>query len=549
MMLAVSIAIDHSAVNREPKLLCALACTCKGLRAAVQQCSSCNTDAAFTMTKPTTASFALWLSKHAALLRSLDASVDSGFFRRETHREAQWQLAQALEAAAAAAPTTAASASKQQQQGMQLTSFSIDRLLVPAVLSALPAHSMTLLDITLDQDSLLGGVPGALAGLSNLQQLRLQGGYGLRDDAYSCLPGIAALKQLSVMTLLGFKLDSQPLQQLLLEPLPLRQLHLAGPGYRLCKSLHVAALTQLTRFSLDEQLPADAVLPPQLLALQIGGWLNDLSLPVLLRLPQLHTLGMRVACREPGAVLCLTHLQSLQCLALQYINAYDAVATAAAWPQLPLLQQLRLEFHHPHGVQTDDRQLAVILSQLAAAPGLTKLKLSAHAVSVHGEQFERCPPPQPVVLRVWPCAALAAVSRLRDLSFLKGSALDTGDALALTALTGLTRLVLAGVGSGVGGEVAAALAAALTQLRHLDLQHCDLGSMECLQKMGQLRNLTELRLEGSGQLVLQDLMQLTGLWHLQQLGLSSDQVAAGDLQTFWAAVTQLIHVPDQHYYD
>jgi aminoglycoside phosphotransferase len=73
-----------------------------------------------------------------------------------------------------------------------------------------------------------------------------------------------------------------------------------------------------------------------------------------------------------------------------------------------------------------------------------------------------------------------------------------GDALALTALTGLTRLALQGGETGVTDEVAAALARNLTQLQHLDLRRCPLGSYNCFHEIGQLTQLTELQLTGVG---------------------------------------------------
>jgi hypothetical protein len=64
-----------------------------------------------------------------------------------------------------------------------------------------------------------------------------------------------------------------------------------------------------------------------------------------------------------------------------------------------------------------------------------------------------------------------------------------GDALALTALTRLTRLVLTGAEHEVGTAVATALARSLQQLQSLDLGYCglQLGSAEgvaCLEAIG-----------------------------------------------------------------
>jgi Leucine-rich repeat (LRR) protein len=110
-----------------------------------------------------------------------------------------------------------------------------------------------------------------------------------------------------------------------------------------------------------------------------------------------------------------------------------------------------------------------------------------------------------------------------------------GDALALTALTGLTRLVLAGAYEGVGDAVATPLASSLRQLQHLDLQACELSSFECLAAVGQLTGLTELRLNGNSAVTEQQLMLLTGLSQLQQLGFDrSEEITTAVMWRFWS---------------
>ena len=79
----------------------------------------------------------------------------------------------------------------------------------------------------------------------------------------------------------------------------------------------------------------------------------------------------------------------------------------------------------------------------------------------------------------------------------RSSRLVPGDALALSALTGLTRLVLAGVGDGVGDVAAAAVAHSCRQLRQLDLSECSMGSAACLAEIGRLTQLTQLQLQSN----------------------------------------------------
>jgi hypothetical protein len=111
-----------------------------------------------------------------------------------------------------------------------------------------------------------------------------------------------------------------------------------------------------------------------------------------------------------------------------------------------------------------------------------------------------------------------------------------GDALALTALIGLTRLVLERCNASVGDLEATAIAYSCKQLRHLDLQRCALGSMGCLAVVAHLQHLQELRLEGSGRVTVRGLNLLTQLQDLQQLRVDlNDEVTAGVIQSILSA--------------
>lgn len=134
------------------------------------------------------------------------------------------------------------------------------------------------------------------------------------------------------------------------------------------------------------------------------------------------------------------------------------------------------------------------------------------------------------------CSALAGLMRLQDLCMFCRARQVPGDVLALTALTGLTRLVLAGMGDSVGDEAAAALARSCKQLQHMDLSKCSLDSGACLAEIGRLTQLTQLQLEGNAGITCQGLMQLTGLVKLQQLYVDGNDVTDDALRGFWAAV-------------
>ncbi|KAF6258261.1 hypothetical protein COO60DRAFT_1639295 [Scenedesmus sp. NREL 46B-D3] len=90
---------------------------------------------------------------------------------------------------------------------------------------------------------------------------------------------------------------------------------------------------------------------------------------------------------------------------------------------------------------------------------------------------------------------LSGLTGLRDLCITEHSMLAPGDALALT---NLTRLVLGVMCDGVDDVAAAAIALNLTQLRHLGLRWCALGSADGdLAEVGELVPLSELHLEGN----------------------------------------------------
>jgi hypothetical protein len=93
----------------------------------------------------------------------------------------------------------------------------------------------------------------------------------------------------------------------------------------------------------------------------------------------------------------------------------------------------------------------------------------------------------------------------------------------------------------VGDAAAAALARSLKQLRHLDLSDCciDLSSIDVLEAVGQLAQLTALLLTGNSGLTQQGLLQLTGLTALQRLKVDrSDEVTNEVVESFWAAVRE-----------
>jgi hypothetical protein len=223
---------------------------CRSWRQAVQQCRACNTDVKLgpCASLHKLSSFAKWLPKHFALVRSIALlGLQPSYEVNEVHPGmavtvhldiAQQLLLSALQltaaqsalqvqtaaAAAAAESTCSATAApqQQQQQGWRLASFSCSWPDAASMLAALPAHSLTHLGLTLDDNNNFTGPEGlgpviaaVLARLSNLQQLQLDtdnitGQVQDHDNPYSvyvgpggCWIAFAHLSRLTSLQLRG----------------------------------------------------------------------------------------------------------------------------------------------------------------------------------------------------------------------------------------------------------------------------------------------------------------------------------------------------------
>jgi hypothetical protein len=365
------------------------------------------------LTQPDKASsFGSWLSKHAAIVRSITANVerparegyDELVRRQSQHTKiaAAWNcMVSALQQAALAAdPGIVPAASHQRQQQLQqqlcLCSFSSNWVLDARVAEVLPAGSLTQLDLGLPFDVLYfpkevrkvdgSALSSALARLSNLQQLRLAGSSAVKALPTTCMPGIAQLSLLTKLSLegawqgpdSGVALRARPhnaavsdaLKQLLQQPLPLRQLHLGFSGGYRPQELSLAALTQLTQLHIGPSVVGQApvVLPVQLLQLKWGKC-TARNVRSVVPLQQLQQLKLHVAFDDVRALVQLTQLQALTELALTYDDAEQMFETRSAWKQLPQLRELDL----CRVVQHSRRQSGAIRRAVAACPGL-KLK-------------------------------------------------------------------------------------------------------------------------------------------------------------------------------
>jgi Leucine-rich repeat (LRR) protein len=410
------------------------------------------------------------------------------------------------------------------------------------MLAALQVQHLTRVDFSTSRDARYPvtdswALSKALARLSNLQQLHL--GHNTDTSLGEALTTLVQLPHLTLLDCNGQWLDrSMGLQQLLAQPLPLRSLQLpVDVSYQL-PVLNMALLTNLTELSTGSCALAEAsVLPTQLQRLHIHSCAGAQSMAPLTRLElkQLQHLSVRVDFQQPQLLLQLAQLPAVTHLALQYDENVDqpaaAAATASAWPLLPQLRELKAA----HGDPPSQPEWAAILAGVAAAAGLTKLTLDARMISdefaeqlnLAGYELEDRDETF-FGAEVSLCASLAKLTCLQDLTLAGGADvlklnLLRGDALALTALTRLTRLVVARVRHGVGTTVSTALACSLPQLQSLDLSYCclRLGTAEgfaCLQAIGRLTQLTWLSIKGNEGLTQHGLMQLTGLSRVNQAG-------------------------------
>jgi hypothetical protein len=261
---------------------------------------------------------------------------------------------------------------------LRLQAFSTNHLTTPVLLYALPAASLTRLELVMDTSAAAppsGSHAAALARLTNLQHLQLK----VSDRQHlgvlsSMLPAVGQLSKLTHLQFLRFcrQPDSAPdaashaLRQLLQAPCREWQQQLRG----LELSLKDAAAIDLSGFSGLQQLKLAAyegyprsrlrlqegwVLPKQLQQLDIADCCiaSPAALGILdmQQLQQLRLLAQFAEQDEQQALLQLAQLPCLQQLALEYADAAAVAATADIWRQLPALVGLTL---HQAGQMTED---------------------------------------------------------------------------------------------------------------------------------------------------------------------------------------------------
>jgi hypothetical protein len=246
---------------------------------------------------------------------------------------------------------------------------------------------------------------------------------------------------------------------------------------------------------------------------------------------------MYVDFQQQEPLLRLTQLPALQTLLLFYAKPECAAGNAPAWARLLQLKFLDIKSGH-----TTRQQMAGIEAGAAAATTLERFFIRLdHPVGAADQPAagQQAAADGVADAAGEPLAVCASIARLTNLVRLELNLtpMARGDALALTALTGLSHLSISAAKQRVGDVAATALAVNMTRLRHLDLEACDLGYMACLAAVARLTRLTTLSLRHNPGLTEEGLMLLTRLSRLQELHVNGcEGVDEGVLARFWAAV-------------
>ncbi|WIA29600.1 hypothetical protein OEZ86_012090 [Tetradesmus obliquus] len=526
---ALCTALQHPAVTADPQTVCCVLQTCRSWRAAVQQAAAGTTiiDLHSLHSIAKLSQFAAWIPRHAGMLAELFLTVPQsgceGLSAESYATAAEQVLLLALQNTAAAAgahavfPASPASPRPAVLQPLRLRVFSTDFLSGPGLLAALPAATLTSLGVKHMQgypSANSTAISHALAGLTALRHLTLEN-YNCEHGklAGNCLQGVAKLACLTSLRLTWVAADAdlallpQTLQELRLAACcgaaPLKLQHLTG-----VEALHLdlqgtpapgsalpAQLQQLTLYTWGDNVAADTFGNSSYLRYKQHN-LQHLQLDAL---QQLRALVVTNGLCEPQQMHRVACLPKLEAVVLRYTDASLAQRAAPAWPHLQQLRELTIE----GGSCTptlDELDTKEFMQQIGAATTLVALHIASSMVD--GD--------------VHICRYLTGLQQLQDLNLTNAEGPNTReDALHLTALTGLTALVLDGA-QGVDDVAAVAIASWLRQLQNLELRSCGLTTAAALPAIGSLTQLQYLCLTGYGATEIEggDIMLLTRLTKL-----------------------------------
>ena len=397
-----------------------------------------------------------------------------------------------------------------------LQCLSMDYLEAPRLLRSLPAATLTSLTV----QKLIPTYPSisylapSIQHLTNLRSCDLE--FKIRSSRAagvaippSCFSSLSMLIRLSSLQLSAEGNSLGRLQRL---PPQLQQLTILEAGQL---SVDASALTMLTALDLaaDGGISTETRLPTSLSSLNLTGTpLQPGLLPVL---SSVRKLSLESASQHSSVGLAeLHHLPHLQSIKMSFTGS-PAAAAAAAWKQLPQLQELHIDLmdeegndhtNSDAGIDSMDQRSSVILPGLAAATQLTRLSLSTD------DDDLPC------------CNYVAQLSNLQELE-LSGVCGLRKDVLTLRALTKLTMLCL--MDSSLDDAAAGGLICSLRNLRLLKLIECPNLSDAILPAMAaQLRGLRELCLRDLGEWSESSVDLLVELTQLSSLTVNSIRLTA-----------------------
>lgn len=443
---------------------------------------------------------------------------------------AQHVLAQRLKAASVLTRTSscnsqgssALAAGLGASRPLRLQAFTcVNHLACPAIVSALPAATLTELQILLPRTA-TAQWHKALSSLSNLRSLRLQSDHPV-TAYFSSINKLTQLTELMLDKLVHMNCFAVLPQQL-------RNLYVvyAGNDKLLLDVVHLKQLQVLTA-AIECPEIVEAHLPPQLQQLSI---IDELSPAIaaynIASVQQLKELYIADTTDAPQDLTQLKHLQQLEILKLSYSSSSHAVAAAHVWPHLQQLMHLELAF-----VGTA-LQVAAAMDAVSLLSKLTSLNLSFEINEVDEDALVQADDDA--------FYELSGICKfLKDLRSLKHLhvRLDElewnvdghrDDVLCLSNLTGLTHLCLR-LGRRIDSSMASAVLLELTQLNHVTTYL--MSDVYALPVIGKLHQLTCLNMYGlSPRAQRSGLRFLTGLRKLCVLR-GFDSCSDEDWNDFW----------------
>jgi hypothetical protein len=419
------------------------------------------------------------------------------------------------------------------QTGMlcPLQFYHSDLLSSPVVIKELPSNSLTKLHLCgdgLDPNNPNWSPAATAAAIGTLTSLR---SLILGPPRTLFMPGeylssISGLSQLTELRAIDMDPeDTFPYLALFPQSLAALQVVMALRKDLPDSPTHVdlTHLSSLTALSFTGTLTSSSRLPPSVTNLAVP-WQRDSTTSFILQLPHLHSLilgpGPGINLESIAKLTTVTHLELV-------LDGSDQMTAAAPFlEQLPNLHRLDMEYgSEPQAVPSRLLFTPAFFSQLGAATSLTSLRFSwaeDDRSFIYLDKLE---------------GFTEQLAKLEQLCCLRLSCLPLGvSAHHLSVLTRLTSLELCSCK--LRNFAVSVLGCKLKNLKHLSLDSNDDLSDSCTPTLGQLTQLSSLKLQGVA-ITKMGLMQLTTLRQLQHLQLSVDcwsTVRSEDLDNFWDAL-------------